>query len=177
MREPDGATQQTSSSAEIDADSAPGISRTQSSWTVRDQAQREGARDFVVEAAKLCHDRHCEDVVLFDLRGLSNLTDYLLIASGTSDRQISAVSHEIADLAAEHHGLVRLGSQRDESTSWVVVDLVDAIVHLFEPATRAHYDLEMMWDDAPRLDWRRQRDAAKPEIVVPVRDVSDLSRG
>jgi ribosome-associated protein len=125
----------------------------------REQLRRAGASDdqvrqLVIDAARLVHDRHCEDVLIFDVRGLSDLTDYILVASGTSDVQIKAVGREVADLA-EEGGFARYGHDVDDAHNWLALDFVDMMVHLFDPATRAHYDLEMMWDDAPRIDWRR----------------------
>jgi ribosome-associated protein len=114
----------------------------------------EKVRRFVIEAARVLTDLHCTDVIIFDVRTLSDLTDYILIASGTSDRQIKAVGGHVSDLAKQMQ-LHRFGSERDEATTWLVLDYVNVIVHLFEPATRAHYDLEMMWGDAPRVAWKR----------------------
>lgn len=89
-----------------------------------------------------------------DVRGLSEVTDYVMIASGTSDRQIRSVADEVEETAGEH-GLSRFGRDADAPSNWIALDFVDLIVHLFEPATRAHYDLEMMWGDAPRIPWKR----------------------
>ncbi len=111
-------------------------------------------RKFIVEAAKLLAGLHCEDLVLLDVRGLSDLTDYILIATGTSDRQIKGVAGQVSDLALEY-GLDRFGSERDADSTWLVLDYVDTIVHLFEPMARAHYDLEMLWGDAPKINWRK----------------------
>ena len=110
--------------------------------------------DFVVDAARLLHDLHAEQIVAFDVRGLSQLTDFILIASGASDRQIKAFGRHIADLA-RHYELERLGTERDDSSTWMVLDFIDVMVHLFEPGRRAHYDLEMLWGDASRINWRR----------------------
>ena len=110
-------------------------------------------RQFVVDAAQLLDGRHCEDVLIFDLRGLSDVTDYILIASGSSDRQITSVASELRGFADER-SIDRFGSEQDASTTWLVIDLIDEVVHIFEPSTRAHYDLEMMWNDAPRIIWQ-----------------------
>lgn len=124
------------------------------------KSQRRRAADagqacrFAIDAARLLSDSHCEDVIVLDVRGLSDLTDYVLIASGTSDRQIKSVGQDVEDLAKEA-GFDRYGRDTDEDNTWLVLDFVDVIVHLFEPATRAHYDLEMMWGDAPQVEWRR----------------------
>ena len=137
----------------------------QASLGVHDDAQRQAHRHdhdtdalrrFVVETARLLDDRHCEDIVIFDVHGLSQLTDYIIIATGTSDRQMKAVAGDVADLGKQH-GLERYGSERDDSSTWIVIDFVEVMVHLFEPATRGHYDLEMMWGDAEKVDWRRDR--------------------
>ena len=122
--------------------------------THRHDHDAEAMRSFVISAAQLMNDLHCQDIVVFDVRGLSQLTDYILIASGTSDRQMKAVGGEVADLAKQR-GLERYGSERDDSTTWLVLDFVEVMVHLFEPTARAHYDLEMMWGDAQRVKWRR----------------------
>jgi ribosome-associated protein len=111
-------------------------------------------RVFIIEAARLLAGLHCEDLVVLDVRSLSDLTDYILIATGTSDRQIKGVAGQVSDLALEH-GLDRFGSERDADSTWLVLDYVDTIIHLFEPVARAHYDLEMLWGDAPKIDWRK----------------------
>jgi ribosome-associated protein len=113
------------------------------------------ARDFAVAAAQTLHDYRCEDVVVFDVRGLSQVTNYLVLATGTSDRQLKSASRYLGDIAREH-GAERLGSEKDEAATWVVLDYIDVVVHLFEPTTRAHYDLEMLWGDADRVNWRRE---------------------
>ncbi len=117
----------------------------------------ERARTFALDAARLLKDSHCEDIIVYDVRGLSEVTDFILIASGTSDRQIKSVGGYVSDLGKEQ-GFERFSSERDEASTWLVLDYVDVMVHLFEPATRSHYDLEMMWGDAPQLDWQRERD-------------------
>ena len=109
---------------------------------------------FAVEAARLLHDRHCEDVLILDVRGLSDMTDYVLIASGTSDRQIKSVGDELEALAKQN-GMGRFGREVDAPTTWLALDFVDVIVHLFDPPTRAHYDIEMLWGDAPKVEWQR----------------------
>lgn len=127
-----------------------------------DPANADAARDFAIEAARLVSDLRCEDVVVFDVRGKSPVTNFIVIASGTSDRQIKSVGADVADLGAEQ-GFARYGGDRDGASTWCVVDLVEVMVHLFEPATRGHYDLEMMWGDAPQVKWRRVKDSPLPE--------------
>ncbi len=106
---------------------------------------------YAKEIGLLLKDRHCENIVALDVRGISPLTQVVIVASGTSDRQIKALAAEVGEEAAKA-GFPSFGGDQDGASTWVVLDLVDIMVHLFEPATRAHYDLEMLWGDAPRIE-------------------------
>ncbi len=121
---------------------------------VSSQTQKKELRDFAIEAARLISDRHCEDVRLLDVRGLSQVCDYVLIGSGTSDRQMKSLAEELDDLGAEYD-MPMLHKDVDTATTWVVVDFIDLVTHLFEPAKRAFYDLESLWSDAEAVPWAR----------------------
>lgn len=110
---------------------------------------------FAIAAALLLNDYDCDDIRVMDVRGVSPLTHYIVIASGTSDRQLRALAGHLAKLG-EEQGFERYGNDKDDAATWLVADFVEVMVHLFEPATRGHYDLEMMWGDAPQVKWRRQ---------------------
>lgn len=109
-------------------------------------------RQFSIDAARLLRNSHCDDVIVYNVRGLSDVTSYIVIASGTSDRQMRSVADEVKELC-DDFGLAVFGEEVDQSTTWLVVDLVDVVVHLFEPGMRAHYDLEMLWGDASYVEW------------------------
>ncbi len=109
---------------------------------------------FAVDAARLLRDDKCEDVVLLDVRGMSQITDYVVIGSGTSERQMRSILHHVEDLGAKQ-GFQAYRQNVDDRASWVLADFVDVVVHLFEPNTRAHYDLDNLWPDAKRLPWER----------------------
>src|SRR4051812_48943798 len=87
--------------------------------------------------------------------GLSQVTDFIVIGSGTSERQMGSVISHVEDLGGELKFRV-FRSSGDERSTWLLADFVDVVVHIFEPNTRAHYDLEMLWGDAPRLEWQRE---------------------
>lgn len=112
---------------------------------------------FAVESARLVIDRHCEDVRLLDVRGLSQVCDFVLVASGTSDRQAKSVAAELEDLGAER-GFPAYRSNRDDATTWTVVDFVSMVAHLFESSRRAYYDLEGLWSDAPLIEFDQPQD-------------------
>ena len=67
----------------------------------------------------------------------------------------------MSKLGRERFGLDRFGSERDDAATWLVLDFIDVMVHLFEPSTRAHYDLEMLWGDAPEVEWSRHVESGK----------------
>jgi ribosome-associated protein len=115
-------------------------------------------RAFAIEAAQLLHDRHCEDITLLDVRGLSQVCDYVLIANGTSDKQMKSVAGDLKDLGDER-GHAAFRTNRDTATTWVIVDFVDVVVHLFEPSMRSYYDIENLWSDAKVVPWQREDDA------------------
>ncbi len=116
--------------------------------------EKRNMRKFVIEAARLLKDRHCEDVSLLDVTGLSQVCDYVLIGTGTSDRQMKSLADELAELGREFNNPA-FRSDRDGSLTWIVVDFVDLVAHLFEPDQRAYYDLESLWSDAQTIDWQR----------------------
>jgi ribosome-associated protein len=110
------------------------------------------ARQLAIDAARIARDDNCEDIVILDLSGISPVTDYFVIATGTSDRQLRATSDSIA-----RHG--KNTSQKvwkiagENSGDWIVMDFVDVVVHLFDGEHRDYYDLEMIWGEVPHLDW------------------------
>lgn len=117
----------------------------------------EKVRAFAVECARTCHDMKCSDVRLLDVTGLSQVSNYLVIASGTSDRQMKSVAQSLEDLGKEH-GEPVFRSNRDVGTTWVVADFVDVVCHLFEPEQRLYYDIEALWRHGARIEWRRDDD-------------------
>ena len=115
-------------------------------------------RQFAVEAARLASDLKCEEVVVMDLRGLSGVTDFFVIATGTSDRQMRSVAERIEEYGHKV-GTRVFGRSGYRLGQWVLIDLVDVVVHLFDRERRAYYDLELLWGDAPKVDWALQASA------------------
>lgn len=121
-------------------------------------ADPEAVLRFAAAVARSLRDDKCEDIVVLDVRGLSNVTDYVVIGSGTSQRQMGSALQHIEDLAVENR-VGRLQTNRDDQSLWLLADFVDVVVHLFEPNTRAYYDLEMLWGDATRVEWNDREQA------------------
>ena len=108
------------------------------------------ARAFALAAAKVAAERHCSDIVVLDLSGKSPATDFFVIATGTSDRQMRTVADEINEAAREHK-FQRFGRAGYEQARWILLDYVDVVIHIFDSEYRDYYDLELLWGDAERL--------------------------
>jgi ribosome-associated protein len=101
-------------------------------------------------------DNRGRDILIIDLRKLTTLVDFFVIASGTSRRQIHAMADEI-DRALGQLGEKRIGIEGYNESHWVLLDYGDIVVHLFDDNTRRYYDLENLWGDAPRVEWEQGR--------------------
>jgi ribosome-associated protein len=110
------------------------------------------AKEFAIAAAKIAQERHCTDIVILDLRGLSPATDYFVIATGTSGRQMRTVADEIS-AAGREQNFSRFGRAGYEQGRWILLDFVDVVVHLFDPEYRQYYDLDLLWGDAEKVDF------------------------
>jgi ribosome-associated protein len=133
---------------------------SQQRFADRSASDPRAALDFAVEAARLLADDKCENVLLLDVREFSQVTDFILIATGTSERQMRSVLKNVGELG-QSRGFPTFRSSDDDRATWLLADFVDVVVHVFEPNTRAHYDLEMLWGDAPHIAWERPGDAAR----------------
>lgn len=89
-------------------------------------------------------DDKAEDVISIDLRGKSSIADYMVICSGRSSRQVSAISEKLAErLKADHKRKTRVEGK--ETGDWVLLDAGDVVIHVFRPEVREFYQLEKMW--------------------------------
>ena len=109
--------------------------------------------EFARQAARIAEEMHAEEVLILDLRGISSVADFFVIGTGTSDRQMRAIADEIEQFG-RGVGQKPYGRNGYDSPTWLLTDYVDVVVHLFDPAKRHYYDLELLWGDAPRIEWR-----------------------
>lgn len=117
-----------------------------------DPTSQHDAEYFACCVARLLADARCESVLLIDVRGLSQVTDFIVIASGTSERQMRSSVDDLKELGKEMgNPIYRHDGETD--AQWVVVDFVNIMTHLLTPEHRVFYDLESLWGDAPRIDW------------------------
>jgi len=108
---------------------------------------RKQSAELAQRIAEICLDNKAQDVVILDLEGVTDMADFFVIASGTSDTHVrSTAEHVMETLKAEgnaaHH------NEGVAQGRWVLLDFVDVVVHLFHPALRNFYQLERLWGDA-----------------------------
>lgn len=106
-----------------------------------------------------------KDVTVLDVRQLVDIADFFVISTGTNERHIRSMAEELGHMAARQH-LPKLGLEGTTEAKWVLLDLRDVIVHVFSEATRSLYALEMLWGDAPTVDWE-DKGQAKGSPVEP----------
>ncbi len=111
-------------------------------------------------------NRKGEDAVILDVQGLSTVTDYFLIVTGSSQPHLRAVADEIIDEHKKDHGIRPHTVDGNVGTGWIVIDYHDVIVHVMTDKMRDRYDLESLWGDAPRVKPRRPRGMGKKSLVA-----------
>jgi len=111
--------------------------------------------------ALLCRDlaenRKAENVVVLDVTKVSSITDYFVIATGTSEPHLRAIVDEITEKLADDHDLKPKAHDGTLQTSWIVLDYFDVIVHIMRADVRDHYKLEDLWGDAPQVKAKKPR--------------------
>ncbi|MBL8746875.1 MAG: ribosome silencing factor [Phycisphaerae bacterium] len=129
--------------------------------SAKSAGKRDSALLLAKAAAKSLEGNKCLDVLILDLRGRSPITDYFVLATGTSDRQLHSAAEHVVELAESMNESLYRSNLDEKRAEWIVLDFVDVVVHTLMPDARRHYDLEMLWGDAPRVAWKKEK--AKPE--------------
>ncbi len=110
------------------------------------------SQEQACQVARICEDFRGQDTVVLDLTGITPICDYFVLTTGSSRRQMQAIADE-ANRVLRESGSLRQGLEGYETSSWIVEDYGDVVLHVFTPDTRALYDLEHLWGDAPRIDY------------------------
>jgi len=106
---------------------------------------------------ELAENRKAENVVVLDVTKVSSITDYFVIATGTSEPHLRAIVDEITEKLREDHGLKPRAHDGTLQTAWIVLDYFDVIVHVMRADVRDHYKLEDLWGDAPQVNIKKPR--------------------
>jgi ribosome-associated protein len=112
------------------------------------------SRKLAQRCRELADDRKAEDIVVLDVRKVSSVTDYFVIASALSDPHLRAVAEEVEVRLKTESDLPVQAVDGTGASGWVVLDYFDVMVHVMRKDVRDHYDLEGLWNDAPRVRTR-----------------------
>ncbi len=104
--------------------------------------------------ARLTLEKKAEDVRIMDLRELTTITDYFVICSGDSEVQTKAINDHIHEELRKDK--IKIYHSDDKSFEWIVLDLIDVVVHIFKPEIRQYYALEKLWGDAKVVDFENE---------------------
>ena len=115
------------------------------------------SRRLALLCRELADNKKAEDIAILDVREVSSVTDYFVIASGTSEPHLRAIVDEITDKLRDEHGLRPKAVDGTLHTAWIVLDYFDVIIHVMRHDVRERYDLETLWGDAPRVKTRRRK--------------------
>jgi len=106
-------------------------------------------KDLVNAATKALDDGKATDIKVLDVRKLTSMADYMVIATGRSSRQVKALTDHVVEAARELKQKP-LGVEGEQAAEWILIDLGDVIVHVMQAETRAFYQLEKLWAPPPR---------------------------
>jgi ribosome-associated protein len=112
--------------------------------------------ELAAEIARYALDKKAHDVLELDMRGLVGYTDYFVVCSGNTDRQVKAIHDAIHAGVKQEHGVLPRRVEGAGRAQWVLMDYLDVVVHLFTPATREFYRLEQLWGEAPTREVREE---------------------
>jgi ribosome-associated protein len=114
---------------------------------------RETVADWAITAARAADDKKSEGTVILEVGKILAITDFFVITSAANRRQVRTVADEIEKQVKASGGPSPLRVEGRDDLTWVLIDYGDLVVHIFDPATRAFYDLERLWRDVPHLEW------------------------
>lgn len=112
-------------------------------------------KNFALLAAKVLDNKKADDIVVIDIAAKSSFADYLVIASGNSERQVNTLVDEVEDQFAKE-GLLAKSIEGKQNSGWILMDFGDIIVNVFTRETREKYNIEKVWGDCIFLDLEEQ---------------------
>ena len=152
--------------------------------------QNDEIRDTALAAARYALEKKASDVHLLDLRGITSMTDFFVVATGDGDRQVKAIAENVIAEMRDTRGVTAWRSEGWDGLHWVIIDFVDFVVHVFQPEARRFYNFERLWADAPMVEVTDtetkpvapRKKAEQTEVAMPddhephVRVISDFKK-
>ncbi len=112
------------------------------------------SKDLAVEIAQIADDKKADDVIVIAVGDVLSITEYFVLASASNRRLVSTVADEVTAQIRERYGRSPLRTEGVAEQLWVLVDYGDVVVHVFAEETRRYYEIERLYKDVPKIDWR-----------------------
>jgi ribosome-associated protein len=106
--------------------------------------------ELALAAASCAGAKKAQDIVVLDMRGLVTYTDYLVVCTGQTPRQTKAISEEVRSKLKQEYGAIARRVEGERDGEWILIDLLDVVVHVFTPQARDFYRLDRLWRAAPQ---------------------------
>jgi ribosome-associated protein len=110
------------------------------------------SEELARRVAMIADAKQAADIVVLDMRGMVAYTDFLVLCTARNQRQAKAIHDEVRETMKRDEGLAPDHVEGEREAEWILVDYLDAILHVFSPEARDYYRLETLWGEAPRLD-------------------------
>ncbi|MCP5051644.1 MAG: ribosome silencing factor [bacterium] len=107
----------------------------------------------VKEAVSVMLDKQAENVVVLKLKGIADITDFMVICHGNSNRQNNAIADEIRKKSGKQFKMKPFGVEGEREADWILMDYIDFVVHVFAAESRKRYSIEKLWMDAKRYNF------------------------
>ena len=111
--------------------------------------------EWAMACAKAADEMQAENIQVWDVRGQSTITDFVVLCSGSSMPHLRAIMRDVAGHVIEWHGVKPILSEGNADSRWVVLDYIDVMVHVLHTEMREFYDLESMWAKAAPIEWNK----------------------
>jgi ribosome-associated protein len=115
-----------------------------------DQAPQQDSEELADRIARIASDRKAIDLVVVDLRGMVGYTDFFVVCTGNTERQTKAIHDAVYRELKDEMGLLPKRSEGLAEARWILLDYLDAVLHVFTPDAREFYRLDNLWGDAPK---------------------------
>ncbi|MFM2241992.1 MAG: ribosome silencing factor [Verrucomicrobiota bacterium] len=110
-------------------------------------------KELAIACAKAAAEMQAENIKVWDLRGLSTLTDFMVVCSGTSMPHLRAVLRDVKGHVKDWTGAMPVNAEGKADSRWVVLDYIDVMVHVMHSEMRDYYGIEQLWGDAKAVAW------------------------
>jgi len=118
-------------------------------------------RQAAMKAAQYALEKKATDIHVLDLMQITTMTDFFVIATGSSDRQVKAIAENIVTEMRDTEGITAWKSEGWDSLQWIIIDFVDFVVHVFQEEFRKYYNIERLWADAPLTEVKEEEPKPK----------------